>query len=271
MKTISQQEGQLIRYFNQRNQPCFSNSQAGEAYPQLSKNGIAKLLSHMTSKGLLMRVRSSLYYVIPYEKDADTFMPDWHLLAPYLVRDRDYYIAYASALQVHGLNTQPSLQEQIVVNKQIRPSTLSVRGIPFQFIYHRDTHFFGYHETWVDSFHRVHCTDIEKTIIDSLFKPNYAGGIVEIAKAVCLAKNKLNMQKLLAYSQLFRSQAVIKRLGFLLELLHVKTPILKKLQAIKSNSIAVLDPEIPSVGKIVTRWSIQQNIDSDTIQSSILT
>ena len=271
MKTISKQEGQLVHYFYQKKQSCFTTKQAAEAHPKLSKNGVEKLLSHMASKGLLMRIRKGLYYIIPYDQKGDTFMPNWHLLAPSLVKSRDYYIGYFAAFQIHGLNTQPSLKEQIVVNKQIRPSMLSVKGIPFQFIYHSDSHFFGYKETWIDAFHRVNCTDIEKTIIDSLFKPNYAGGIVEVAKAIYLAKNKLNMKRLLAYSQQFRSQAVIKRLGFLLELLDIKTPILKKLQARKSPSIAVLDPEMPPAGKIVTCWSIQQNIDSYTIQSSTLT
>lgn len=271
MKSISKQEGQLVHYFNQKRQPCFTNLQAAEAHPKLSKNGVEKLLSQMERKGLLMRIREGLYYIIPYEQEQDTFMPNWHFLAPYLVKSRAYYIGYFAALQINGLNTQPSLKEQIVVNKQIRPSIISVKGIPFQFIYHSESHFFGYQATWIDAFHRVNCTDIEKTIIDSLFKPNYAGGIVEVAKAIHLAKNKLNMQKLLAYVQRFRSQAVLKRLGFLLELLDIKTPILKKIRAIKTPSIVVLDPEMPHVGKIVTRWSIKQNIDSYTIQSSMLT
>jgi len=51
-------------------------------------------------------------------------MPDWHLLSQYLVGDAEYYIGYFSALQIHSLTTQPHLKEQIVVNKQIKPSNL---------------------------------------------------------------------------------------------------------------------------------------------------
>ena len=109
MKSISKQEGWLIHYFNQKNQPCFTNSQATKVYPSLPKNSIEKLLCNMAHKGLLMRVRQGLYYIIPYEQEAENFMPDWHLLAPYLIQEQPYYIGYFTALQIHGLKT-PNLR-----------------------------------------------------------------------------------------------------------------------------------------------------------------
>lgn len=48
--------------------------------------------------------------------------PDWHLIAEYLAQHADHYVGYYSALQIHNLITQPTLKEQIVVSKQIRPS-----------------------------------------------------------------------------------------------------------------------------------------------------
>jgi predicted transcriptional regulator of viral defense system len=271
MKNISKQEGQLIHHFNESNQPCFTNLQARQAFPYLSKSSVNKLLNSMIHKELLMHIKKGVYYLIPYEQSADSFMPDWHLLATYLAKDQPYYIGYYAALQIHGLTTQPSLKEQIVVNQQIRPALLTVKGISFQFIYHNPKHFFGYRKTWIDSFHQANCSDVEKTIIDSLFQPGYAGGIVEIAKALYLFKKQLDIEKLLNYSQQFQSQAVIKRLGFLLELLEINSPNLERLQKIKTPSTVALDPELPSTGKINTRWSIQQNIDSQAILSSLYT
>jgi len=68
-------------------------------------------LGNMAKRGLLMRVKEGLYYVIPFEQDSETFMPDWHLLSQYLVGDAEYYIGYFSALQIHNLTTQPHLKE----------------------------------------------------------------------------------------------------------------------------------------------------------------
>lgn len=271
MRTISKQEGTILQHFNQKNQTCFTTTQVAEVYSSLSKINFHKILSHMTQKGLLMRIKEGLYCIIPYEQDPASFMPDWHLLVPYLVKDDNYYIGYFAALQVYQLNTQPSLKEQIVTNYQIQPTTINIKDIPFQFIYHNSKHFFGYKKTWVNSFQQVNCSDIEKTILDCLFRPKYSGGITEIAKAIYLAKEKIDMHKLFIYTQRFQSQAVIKRLGFILETLAIKDPILEKLRHIRSASIIPLEPAIPHTGKIVTRWSIQQNIDTFTLQSSIYT
>ncbi len=218
-----------------------------------------------------MRVKDGLYYIIPFEANPETFMPEWHLLAKYLVGDAEHYIGYYSALQLHDLITQPSLKEQIVVSKQINPSELLIKNVSFQFIYHNKRHFFGYKKMWADNFNKVRCSDLEKTIIDCLFKPNYAGGIVEITKAINLSREKISYEKLLKYVKQFNSQAVIKRLGFLLEILEINTNITDELRDLRSNSYAILDTELPKDGKYISRWRILQNIETATITSAIYT
>ncbi|HMS40694.1 MAG TPA: hypothetical protein PKE69_10735 [Pyrinomonadaceae bacterium] len=225
----------------------------------------------MTKRGLLMRIRDGLFYIIPYEQDAESFIPDWHVLAEYLVSGIGHYIGYYSALQIHGFITQPSLKEQIVVKQQIRPSEIKIKDVPFQFIYHNEKHFFGAKKIWIDNFNKVICSDLEKTFIDCLFKPDYAGGTVEIAKAIYASKDKIKWDKLLDYAVKFDSQAVIKRLGFLLETLGIGREITGELQKIKTSSYAVLDTELPKTGKRISRWNIQQNLETETIKSAIYT
>jgi predicted transcriptional regulator of viral defense system len=248
---------------------CFNIDTAYQILSNSNQDAVKQLLSNMTKRGLLMRVKEGLYYVIPFEQDAATFMPDWHLLTQFLVGGADYYIGYFSALQIHSLTTQPNLKEQIVVNKQIKPSILIVKEIPFQFIYHNSTHFFGNKKIWIDSYNRVQCSDLEKTIIDCLFKPDYAGGITEITKAIFKVKDKIDYPKLLGYAKRFDSQAVIKRLGFLLNLLEIDKPEIEKLKKLRTNSVVLLEPLYPKEGKIISCWSIQQNIDTESILSPI--
>jgi predicted transcriptional regulator of viral defense system len=268
-KNVSFQATELLAQLNQAKLLCFGIDKANKLLPNSNPDAIKKLLSDMTKRGLLMRVKDGLYYIIPFEQDANTFMPDWHLLSQYLVGDANYYIGYFSALQIHSLTTQPNLKEQIVVSKQIKPSTLKIKNIPFQFIYHNKEHFFGSKKTWVDSFNKVQCSDLEKTIIDCLFKPEYASGITEITKAIHKSKDKIDYQKLFEYAKKFKSQAVIKRLGFILELLEIKHPMIQKLQKLRTNSFVLLEPSYPKEGKTIFRWAIQQNIDSDSILSPI--
>jgi predicted transcriptional regulator of viral defense system len=270
-KYISTQSGALLSYFNEQHIVCFDYSLANKALPNSKASAIRELLSDMTKRGLLMRLKEGIYYIIPYEADAETFMPDWHLMAGYLVNDTEHYIGYYSALQIHHLITQPSLKEQIVVSKQIRPSEIKVKDVPFQFIYHNEKHFFGAKKIWMDSFNKVMCSDLEKTIIDCLFKPDYAGGIVETARAIYASKEKINYGTLLEYAKKFDAQAVIKRLGFLLEILEINTTIIDELQQLKTVSCIPLDTELPKTGKRISRWSIQQNLDTETIKSAIYT
>ena len=270
-KHISTQSNELLTYFNSLDKKCFDYTQAQKALPESKPSAIRELLSDMTKRGLLMRLKEGVYNIIPYEANPETFMPDWHLIAEHLVNDAKHYIGYYSALQIHNLITQPSLKEQIVVSKQIRPSEISIKNVPFQFIYHNEKHFFGAKKMWIDSFNKVLCSDMEKTFIDCLFKPDYAGGIVEVAKAIYTSKGKIKYETLLDYIKKFDSQAVIKRLGFLLETLDIKNNIIDKLQKLKTASYVVLDTELPKTGKRISRWSIQQNLETETIKSAIYT
>ncbi|MCD4674670.1 MAG: hypothetical protein K8S18_01570 [Desulfobacula sp.] len=270
-KYISKQSNEILTFFNEQDSHCFDYELAIKALPKSKDSALRELLSDMTRRGLLMRVKRGLYYVIPYEQDAGIFMPDWHLLAEHLVQDAKHYIGYYSALQIHNLITQPSLKEQIVVSKQIRPSTIKIKEVPFQFIYHNEKHFFGIKKIWIDNFNRVVCSDLEKTFIDCLFKPDYAGGIVEIARAIYISHEKIKFNVLLDYVIRFNSQAVIKRLGFILEILQIETSIIEDLQRLITNSVVLLDTELPKSGKIKTKWSIQQNLELETIKTAIYT
>jgi predicted transcriptional regulator of viral defense system len=94
---------------------------------------------------------------------------------------------------------------------------------------------------------------------------------VEIGKALYQAQATIDFEKLLKYCKRFNSQAVIKRLGFLLELLKMGEQIIEKLQNLKTDSYILLDTEMENDGKSLSRWSIRQNIDTGTIENALLT
>lgn len=223
----------------------------------------------MVKRELLLRLKEGLYWIIPYEENPADYFPNWHLAAAAMARGTDFYIGYYSALTLHSLITQPSLQEQVVVAKQIKPSELKVNGVTFQFIYNNQQHFFGTKKVWIDSYHKVACSDLEKTFVDCLYKPDYGGGIVEITKALYKAKAQLDYGKLVDYCRQFGAQSVIKRLGFLLELLDAENPFLPQLQNLATKSIIPLEPSYEKKGPINTKWSLRQNIEMDELTSPI--
>lgn len=253
------------------NQPCFRLQEAYSLLSDSSPASIRKLLADMVKRGLLLRIKDGLYWIIPYEQEASGYFPNWHLVAKYLVGDAGYYIGYFSAMELHSLNTQPALVEQVVVDRQIKPATIEVKGVKFQFIYHNGEHFFGAKNMWIDGFNKVVCSDLEKTVVDGLYKPDYAGGIPEIAKALFKSKDRIDYEKLLAYCVRFNAQSVMKRLGFLLELLMIDSPITDRLHGLKTRSYALLEPAYEKKGQLNERWSIQQNMATEDITSPLFT
>lgn len=270
-KTLSFQSAEVIKHFADLNQPAFTIQEATDLLGESSRDAVKKLMRDMINRGLLLRLKDGIYWVIPYEQEASTYFPNSHLTAKYLVNDSDYYIGYYSALEIHSLITQPALREQVVVNKQIKPSELKIKGHKFQFIYHNINHFFGAKNIWIDSFNKVPCSDLEKTLVDCLYKPDYAGGITEIAKAIFKSKEKIDFEKLLGYCEKFNAQSVIKRLGFLLEVLDINNPVIESLQKLKTKSFILLEPSYDKKGKTNTKWRVLQNIETDDITSPIFT
>lgn len=267
-KAISTTEAAFLGYLTEVGKSWFRIEDAYGAFPNKSGGAVRFMLMRMLDKGLLIKVSKKAYWVVPFGQDADSYIPDWHLLAEPLAGDSRYYIGYYSALQIHGLITQPSLKEQ-VVRERHKTETVILKGVEFQFIYHNAKHFFGVKKVWIDSYNKVPCSDLEKTMIDCLYMPAYAGGIVEVAKALWMAREKLNYDKLLEYAKRFDSQVVMKRLGYLLDKLEIQTEIIEQLHGLRSATVSPLDTEVPNVGKISTKWSIRQNVDIETILNAI--
>ena len=67
-KNISTQSNQILTYFNQVGKDCFAYADAIDVLPQSSESALKELLSDMVKRGLLMRLKKGLYYIIPLKK-----------------------------------------------------------------------------------------------------------------------------------------------------------------------------------------------------------
>ncbi len=262
----------IIKRFSGANKDCFTFQDVLEEYPDVNKIYLSRVLSGMVEKGMLIKLVRNLYCIVPQGADSQKYIPDWHLVAKYLMRSKKYYIGYYSAMQVHGLITQPSLKEIIVTNFQIKPSILKIRGIEFQFVYHIEQRFFGFKNTWIDNHNKVMVSDLEKTLVDSLTRPHLSGGLVEIGKALYESKEKIDYQKLLDYLGRHKNEATIKRYLFLVQLLGLTwinhyDEMLKEI----GPSFPVLDTTGPNQGRKDSKFGLKINIDIGAVKNSIFT
>ncbi len=270
-KNISYRSSLLLKNLNESGQTFFTVNDAVELLGTIYSSSTLELLSAMTKRGLIMRMKGGLYHIIPYEKNSNEYFPNWHLAVEAMVQPLRYYIGFYSALDIHGLITQPSLTEQVVTEKQMKPKIKVVRNVKFEFITLNKKRFFGFKKTWIDDFNKVYCSDYEKTIIDCLYKPSYGGGITEIVKAIYKIRNEINQDKIVSYLEAINSQVVYKRLGFILKYLGIFETLRREIKSKVSNSYTYLDPSLPKNGKHFSEWKVIDNVNIDSAVKGITT
>ena len=99
--------------------------------------------------------------------------------------------------------------------RRVRPQT--VGGYDFRFIHITAEQEFGVTKHWIDKERFVMISDMERTIIDGLRHPAFAGGITEVAKGLWMRRDVLKVERLVDYARRLAIGAVVRRLGYLLE------------------------------------------------------
>ena len=262
----------IIKKFSGNDQDCFTFQDVVAEYPESDKIYLSKVLSAMLGKGMLIKLIRNVYHIVPSSEVANTYIPDWHLVAKYLMKDREYYIGYYSAMQIHGLITQPSLKEIVVTNRQVIPSTRKIREVEFQFVTNKASRFFGFKNTWINQHEKVMVSDLEKTIVDAVTKPHLCGGMIEIGKAIYETRGKINLETLMSYLHQNESQVAMKRYLFICDLINIEWTIHHERMLQKTGStFSLFDTSGPDQGKKNSRFRLKINIDTDTIKKSIFT
>jgi len=264
-KGISYRSSELLDGLISRKKEFFTLKEALEILSDRDNTTVRKLLSDMTKRGVIMRIKEGLYHRIPYEQKPDQYLPNWHLTAEAMVKPREYYVGFYSALDIHGLITQPSMVEQVVTHEQVKPKVQQVKNVRFEFITLNKKRFFGYKKHWIDDFHKVNCSDLEKTFLDCLYKPDYAGGITEITKALYKSREKLQPTRFQEYLKTFNTQVVYKRLGFIIGTLELYPELQEFITGKISSSYVPLDPSLDKHGSYNSKWGIIDNIGFDEV------
>ncbi len=270
-KNISYRSSQLLNVLIAQKKDFFTLTDAVTILVDKDYSTIRKLLSDMAKRGVIMRIKEGLYHRIPYEQHPDQYFPNWHLTAEAMVQPKEHYIGFYSALDIHGLITQPSMVEQVVTHEQVKPKVQQVNNIRFVFITLSEKRFFGYKKYWIDDFHKVNCSDLEKTFLDCLYKPDYAGGITEITKALYKSRDKLRPVKFQDYLENFNTQAVYKRLGFIVNQLGLFPELQDFISRNITPSYAPLDPSSTKYGHHHSQWGIIDNMNFKNALKSIET
>ena len=162
--------------------------------------------------------------------------------------------------------TQPQLVVFASSAKRLRSQT--VHGMEFHFVFIKLEHYFGTAKHWVTKQEFVDISDLERTIIDGLRQPEYCGGVTEVAKGLWMRHQDMQPAKLVEYALRLGTGAVLRRLGYLLELYAIapESELARPRNGL-SETYAPLDPMLPGEGAHLRRWRLQLNITPQELES----
>lgn len=263
IRTLGEIGSNLLSEMTRKGKRVFTIEDAAGAYGG-SNGGLKKLLYTLVKRRWLQRVEKGKYLILPFEAGSEGEWTEHEFIIASCFL-QPYYIGFRSALNYYGYTEQVSRTVFIASTRRKLKSALEVSGVTYRFVYVPQHKFFGVNEITIDG-HQVNISEPEKTIVDCLDRLEYCGGAVEVAKALSNGSDELDFVKMAEYARKYGRRAVIKRLGYLLEILNFNADkAISILRQDVSTSYAPLDTLAPSRGKYVERWKVLVNISEDEL------
>lgn len=265
-KTIGPQAAKLITELHERRRTIFSVRDV-EEITGLAPKPARNFVDTLVQRGIATRLKAGLFILVPFELGREReYLGNPYLVARELAAGHPYFLSHASAMDLHGMVTQPQLVVYITAPHGIR--NLTILGTEFRFVRCKPNHFFGTVEQWIDKTEKVVVSDLERTVIDGLRQPEYCGGFSEVAKGFWMRRRDVDIHRLVTYALRLDIGAVIRRLGFLLDVYSIDAPAeLERLRSRLTATYHLLDPTLPAEGKRVARWRIRVNVNPEEIET----
>jgi predicted transcriptional regulator of viral defense system len=267
-KTLGNSAALVVTTLHDQRRPVFRLADAREI-TGLSAHSTATLLDAMSRRGVVTRLAHGLYGLVPYELGSEReYFGDPLLVGRELMADGEYYFSHATAMEYHHMLTQPQLAVTISTSQPRRP--LVIGGTEFRFVRCDAKHLWGYGPVWVSKQERVNMSDLERTVLDGLRLPLYAGGVTEVAKGLWLRRADIDPDRLAGYALRLGVGAVTRRLGLLLETYEIADEAtLDRLRETLTSTYQRLDPLLPAEGRRLRRWRLQLNVEPDELRQVV--
>ncbi|MFH1077525.1 MAG: type IV toxin-antitoxin system AbiEi family antitoxin [Pseudomonadota bacterium] len=260
-KGLSERESYLLSYLSEKRKSIFSLHDVMTVLKCRYEN--AKVIAgRLKKKKWIISVAKGKYLIAPLAAGVKGEYTEHEFVLASVIAE-PCYIAYWTALNHYGFTEQ--VPGTVFVATRKKAKGREIFGTKYKFVSLLAHKFFGFSEIPVSSY-RIKISDKEKTIIDCLDKPGYCGGIEEIVKAVHYAKNEIDFDKMAKYALKMKNNAVIKRLGFILDFLGLE-PKAKSLENKVSASYAVLDPTKEKKGRMNSKWKLRINVSESDLMT----
>lgn len=265
-KTLGPQAARVLASLHESRRPIFTVADVHDI-TGLGAKSTRSFIAKLVERGIATRLKPGLFILVPFELGrAREYLGNPYLVARALADDSRYYLSHASAMEAHGMVTQPQLVVYVTSPAPLRGRT--ILGTEFRFVRCKPEHLFGVTEHWVDKTEKICISDLERTVIDGLKQPEYCGGIAEVAKGFWMRRGEMSVERLVDYALRLDVGAVIRRLGFLLELYESDdVAAIKRLRARLTTTYQLFDPTLPAEGRRIARWRLQLNVTAEELDA----
>lgn len=178
----------------------------------------AKILSWFNKKGWLRRIARGVY--IPVSLSAES--SDVVLDEPFVIAENFFtpcYIGGVNAVNYWDLTEQIFSSITVFTTKLLSIVNRDIAGTKYVIHKINSKNYFGLKSVWISGV-KVKISDPSRTIIDLLLYPNLCGGLRFMNDIIINYFNSeyKNIDMLIGYLKIINIGALLKRLGFLLEL-----------------------------------------------------
>lgn len=268
-KTLGAESASLITKLASQGRSVFSIADAqnlsGKSYSTVLKD-----LRRLAYAGWVVKLSPGTYALVPLSAGSEAIPEaNRYMISRELIKPASYYLSHDSAFELHNMLTRPVTT--VTITSPRRLSNRTILKVPYRFIYAPKEKMWGTSSIWVTPSEQVQVSDMERTIIDGLARPELCAGISEVATGLWMRKDDLDWRKLILYTQKLESLVVAKRLGYLLELYGLGLSHIGQLQGMIGESYALLDPMLPDKGSYLARWRLRINVDTETLKGIVTT
>jgi len=215
-RSLSKNEARLVSHLEFERQTLVTSSEAAEILGAPYRH-IKNTLDSLVRKGWLVRVRTGLYELVPAAsggfRAGDWFVSLQGFRTP-------CYLSFLSAAYILGLSSQRPQLAQVATPKLVRARYAGVEQDVEQVVV-GESKFFGFRKMQRDGL-EINVAEPAKAVVDCLYHPSKAGGILEVARILAKGVKQASGSKLVDCAIQMNNRALVQRLGYLVDALGLE-------------------------------------------------
>jgi len=258
---LSDKEAEFLTTFAAQGKMIFTLAQAREFWGGLAHTSQA--LDRLDKGGWLHCLDRDVYMIIPLEAGLErTWSASALVIASYLIQPAA--IAYWSALHYWQLTEQVPSTVFVQSTARSRQLEKEILGMTFRFMTVAEAKFFGVIRRTLQG-QPFYVTDREKALVDAADRPEFSGGVLQLAQALQAAQRVLDWQRLDDYLQRWPTTSPLKRIGYLVEMLDLPMPdrearLARWRRALAPGIVALEPGDVDDDGRVVALWQLHVNV-----------